>query len=301
MPAVRHRGAVVVVALAVGLAGPLPTAAAQAPAASSCAAPTVLGFSDVPPPTSSFSADVTDRPVQFRVGRRVALGVATRDAQQVEFDWGDGERTSAPVAPSGTASLQHVFDRPRRTVLTATAVAACGARSAPARLTRTVHPGCRTSVGPDRFEFVCERQRSRLALTAGGLSARPTWLNAPCRDSGSILTGITPPERRARARAAGCVARPDPLPVRGDLPLRGGARLGIALGTRATRVTVTLAGRKLRARRLEPSGRRWRLRLPRALPPGRTRMTITARRGSSGADVWVGGIRGPERRSRPRR
>jgi len=297
MPPARRRRVclVAVAALAAALAGPLPAAGAQAPGAVTCAAPEVLGFFDVPPPKDGFSADVTDLPVQFRIGRPVAIRVSVRDATQVEFDWGDGGRSSAPVDAEGTAPVRHVFARPRRAVLTAVAVAACGARSAPARLTRPVFPDCRTTLGADRFEWPCETHRSRLGLSAAGLSSRPTWLNQPCRDSGGTFGGLTPPERRARARAASCVPPPDPVPVKGHLPLRPGGRLLISLGARATRVTAELAGRSHRARRLSASGRRWRLRVPRALPPGAARMTIRAQRGRSGADAWVAGIRSRER------
>lgn len=75
----------------------------------------------------------------------------------------------------------------------------------------------------------------------------------------------------------------DPLPLHGRLPAGAGRTVLILLATPARSVTATLAdhssqplGAPMTARRANPSGRRWRLRLPARLPGGLDRLSFGA-------------------------
>lgn len=261
----RHKAVFLVTAVALLL----PAAAeAQEP----CAPPEVRGF--FAPRESIRSGD----PVSLAIaGEGIASVVVTRGPLHVR-------RLSDGFALRGT------FKRIGRQTIAIDAVSACGARK-PAALRLTVRRRCSTA--RDRFvaEVQCDRERGSVRVLASGLGTTATWLDAPCND-----TGKPPPELVPVARAASCVASPEPYPVTQRLPITAGRRVTVTLGMPARRVSLRLGDRRrgplvklARGRRLDADGKRWRVTLPRTISPAYDRLFVDARR-AAGTDSYTVGI-----------
>jgi hypothetical protein len=89
-----------------------------------------------------------------------------------------------------------------------------------------------------------------------------------------------------------------PLPTRGELPVHGRSRVGLHVGTRATRVDIALirvegdefdyVGRSRRADPSDSTGRHWHARLPRHLR-GANVLDVSVRYPhGGGSDNWAG-------------
>lgn len=229
----------------------------------------------------------------FRAGTEASLTVVVNGAATVELEWGDGATTTATVR-NRAATLAHTYRLPGRLAIRAHAIAPCGARAAPARLTLPVPPACRDALGAGLLGGgSCDPELGRLRLAFAGLSTLATSLITGCRDYNEPPRLVEPEAPQATASA--CVAPSGPPPVAGRLPVAPGGRLTVTLGARATRLTARLerAGRRvgppLRARRRDPAGRRWALRLPRELRAA-DRIGFRASRGGP-TNRFVAGLR----------
>lgn len=226
----------------------------------------------------------------FRVGTPGEIRVSVEGASTVEIDWRDGQRQRLPVH-DGFARARHLYLRPARTQIIATAFAACGATSEPGGYTVSIFPPCHRSLGRDLFAADCDEARDTMTLRAGGLHTDGTWETGPCRDTDNNYQP-GPPE--PVARAASCEAPLAPTPVDGYLPVWPGRRVTLVLGAPAKRVTAALRvgddvrGRRHAAKRLGTTGRRWSVRLPARLGAA-DRLDVRARR-ARGYDAWAVGI-----------
>lgn len=252
------RAATAIVAATVALASPA-AASAQEP----CPQPRVTEF-EVPGQS-------------IRAGREVQIRVIGADIARVDV-------TRGPLRAART-TLRGRFATPGRTQIQVVAVSACGARSGPATLRLTVRRPCAQETGRTGFEEQCDVARGSVRVLASGLATQATWLDGPCRD-----TGPPHPDTVPVARAASCVLPLDPYAVNAKLPVVAGRRVTIVLGMRARRVNVRLGdGRRgpllkaIRARRLDRTGRRWRVRLPTSLSPAFDRLFIGTERASGNA------------------
>ncbi|CAA9501608.1 MAG: hypothetical protein AVDCRST_MAG30-1952 [uncultured Solirubrobacteraceae bacterium] len=266
-------------------------AGAQAPAPA-CEAPVVEAFHVPPAKVRSYEEPSVNR---FRAGVDASLIVVARGAASIELDWGDGEREIATVREGG-ARFRHAYRRPGRRAVVATAVAACGARAAGARITLDVPPPCRVSMGAELFGQECDRERRRLRLTSGGLTARGAWRPLEeCRPIDVPFTEVKPERPAARASESFPSCQFALVRPAGRLPVPAGRRLRLLLQTPATRVSFRFlrggrpAGPRRPARRHGATGLQWFV----PSSPGLAAADgISVRADRDGkADAWVASLR----------
>jgi hypothetical protein len=267
----RHRRFALLGALAL-----LGTAAAPASAQEPCVAPEITAF--------------TIPPEQIRADEDTYIVVRVSGAARVEVTWPQRDVSIAPAESFG-AGFHRVFRRPGPFVLSAVAVAPCGARSGVARLRGRVYAPCAEARDRSIRAYDCADEADPLIVRAGGLATRGNLLSpAECRD--------VPPMPRdvPVARAASCAAPPPGPPlVEGSVPIRPGGDLELHLGAPARGLVVRLGdvrGPRIRVRGIRRRSatfrREWVVPLPRSLA-GITRIYVTALR--PGANYrWVAGV-----------
>lgn len=265
-----RRAAAAAVAL-LGAALALPTAAqAQEP----CAAPKVTFFILPPDPP--------------RAGSVARISIDTAGASRVEVQWPEGD-VSSKATRRDTVAFDRSIARPGKPRILATAIAPCGARSAPAALRFTVRPACRDTRDDSVYEETCDRERERLELGAAGVTTAATSTAFTCRDVIRNPRFVPVRNGSPTARAASCVAFPGPTRVAGRLDVERGRRLTLTFGVPVDRVRIWLGNPDRGTARLagvRGGGRRWTVRIPITASGVHSRVWIAARQGT-----WVAGVR----------
>ena len=211
----------------------------------------------------------------------VTLIEATADgAERVEVEWGDGARSVEPVSRGGGVVAYHRYSSSGLVEVVATAVCAGETRGPSVRVRVDVLPPCARRRDASVTASDCDDARGSLVVSDVGGQASATWVDAPCRDTGSIEI-VRPPGDAPRARAADCVASVGRSVV-GPLYTRPGAAVRLTFGAPAQRVVVRTGSpargvlRVGDARRVNRTGRAWRIRLPSPTSRRLTRLYVVA-------------------------
>lgn len=261
-------------AAVVVLAAALTLPAAAHAQEESCPAPKVTAF--VLPPDPPRARSVT------------RISVDSAGASRVEVQWPEGD-TSSKATRRDTVAFERVFARAGKARILATAVAPCGARSAPAALRLTVRPACRDTRDDSVYEESCDRERARLTVGSAGVTTRATSTAFTCRDVIRNPRVIRVGGGAPTARAASCGVIPGPARVAGRLDVERGRRLTLTFAVPVDRVRVLLGDPDRGTARLSGvrgRGRRWTVRIPRTASVAHSRVWVSAQPGA-----FVAGIR----------